>query len=314
MVSSICEPLNYSSAHEFWDAVIALKSSNKCLTFDEIAAFAYDHNRWFFMTKCVPARAVIAGIESDARAQLTKDLGAQALRDRLAPEDLEVFGTASIEIMNPNVPTFHDLHLKSRILNETMSATLNSYLPDYVRLEGFELMYCTNADGWGVEQLCNRCNRLSPSLIIIETTAKDVFGAFLSTEISPLSNEPKGDGRCFIFRLSGNDPQCFKWVETNEQGVSTFSHNQFFVVTKDYISIGAHDATASNAIRLGESLQYVTLGPSDTYGNAGPIIDVSAYKRSSESVPVADIEVICGRQSVMRSGAAPHVPEKNTSS
>lgn len=310
LVCDICDPLTYTTADSFWDAVIALKDTDKCLTFEEIAAYAYDYNRWFFMTKCVPARAIIAGMESDARTNLIKELGAPALKERLAKEDLDVYGTAEIEIMNPNVPIFHDLHLKSRILNEAMSATLNSYMADSVRLEGFELMYCTNADGWGIEQMSNRCKNLSPCLLIIETTAKDVFGAFLSTEITPLSTQPKGDGRCFIFRLSGDEPKCYKWVEANEQGVSTFSHSQFFVATRDYISIGAHDATATNAIRIDEALQYATLGPSDTYGNSGAIIDLSGYK--SDTVAIADVEVLCGRQSVMRSGAAPHAASSDT--
>ena len=302
-------PANYSSGDKYWDALVQNKSE-KCPPFFELCNFANDIGKGFFTRKCVPARAVIGKMENAARIELTERLGANGLKAPLDhPYSRSSVDAAANEASAKLVPMAHDLHLKSQLLDSTMSSTLQSYFERSVSLEGFELMYATHADGWNLTTLYNRIEKLSPCVLLIQATNGAVFGAFISTEISPPSTSPKGDGRCFIFRLNGSSPQCFRWSSATPSGQTYASHHQYFVAAREFFSVGADNATASNAFRLDESMHNCELGFSDTYENRVTLVPEHS---GNGSIDVAEVEILCGRASVLRCGRAPHIIEPKT--
>ena len=122
--------------------------------------------------------------------------------------------------------------------------------------------------------------------------------------MSPPSTSPKGDGRCFIFRLNGPEPKCYRWSSATPSGHTHASHHQYFVAAREFLSVGFDNATATSAIRLDESMHTCSCGFSDTYENRSSLVPEHT---GLNDINVAEVEILCGRASVLRSGKAPHI-------
>jgi hypothetical protein len=298
--STTVNPDSFKSGDAYWAALLQNKT-NKCPSFYDLCNFANDIGKGFLSKKCVPARATIGKMENAARIFLTAELGTalKAVLSHPYSETDEVTTTSNSKL----VPLAHDLHLKSQLLDTEMSKTLQSYFEKSVNLEGFELMFATHADGWHLGTLYQRIEKLSPCVLLIQSTEGAVFGAFLSTEVTPSPN-PKGDGRCFIFRLNGPNPVCHRWSSATPAGHTHASHHQYFVPAREFLSVGADTTTATSAIRLDESMAKCDCGTSDTYENRVSLVPEHI---GMGDINVAEVEVLCGRASVLRSGKAPHI-------
>lgn len=297
------DPTRFSSGDTYWDALMKNKT-DRCPHFYDICNFANDIGKGFFNRKCVPARAVIGKLENAARVELSTRLGAGLKAPLNHPYSKSTTDTGAVGATSRLVPLAHDLHLKSQLLDADMSKTLQSYFEKSVSLEGFELMFATHADGWNLGSLYHRIEKLNPCVLLIQSTEGAVFGAFLSTDVTPPSPNPKGDGRCFIFRLNGPNPKCYRWSSATPSGQTLASHHQYFVAARDFFSVGADSKTATCAIRLDESMHTCSCGFSDTYENR---ISLVPEHEGIGDINVAEVEILCGRASVLRSGKAPHV-------
>ena len=106
--------------------------------------------------------------------------------------------------------------------------------------------------------------------------------------ISPPSQEVRGDGRTFVFRLDGEDSAAYRWSGTTSSTTDTDTDctsnntgsnktrselekestvNQFVVAGHDYLAVGAGQALGSNALRIDADLASCYAGPSDTFAN-----------------------------------------------
>ena len=300
-----CNPASFSTGQEYWDQLRANRTDpTKCPSFYEICSFAHDAKKFFFQTKCVPPRATIAKIEEEAKSILMERLGSE-FRAKLPKTDLTETAieiSDSTDRISISLPESLELHEKSTILDQKMSKLLESYLPQTMHLEGFELIFGTHTDGWGLQQMYHRCVRLSPCILLIQTEDGAVFGAYLSTEITPPHPNPKGDGRCFVFRLNGPEAKQYLWCSSNEEGNTFASHHQYFVSSAEYLSVGSDMQHATNAIRLSSDLHTVVCVTSDTYRNKR-----LAGTSASFDLKVVEVEVLCGRVSVLKSGSSPHM-------
>lgn len=301
--STAVDPTSFKSGEDYWAALISNKA-DRCPSFFDICNFANDIGKGFFANKCVPARAAIGKMENTARAHLATTLGAGLKAPLDHPYSKSRVDAAGLEAAARLVPMAHDLHLKSQLLDAEMSRVLQSFFEKSVSLEGFELMYATHADGWHLGTLYNRIDKLSPCVLLIQSIDGAVFGAFLSAEMGPPSMSPKGDGRCFIFRLNGPSPKCYRWSSATAGGHTHASHHQYFVAAREFISVGYDNQTATSAIRLDESMHMCSCGFSDTYENRTSLVPEHT---GLGDINVAEVEVLCGRASVLRLGKAPHI-------
>jgi hypothetical protein len=112
------------------------------------------------------------------------------------------------------------LHQKSRILDLFMARRLHSYLPSPARMEGFQLKFATYLHGWNLSTLYSLVEGLFPCVLLIKSVEIEaVIGIYLSSTISPPSNNTRGDGSSFCFRLDGPDGACYRWALVNHQYV-----------------------------------------------------------------------------------------------
>jgi hypothetical protein len=123
-----------------------------------------------------------------------------------------------------NISKLLDYHCKTRLLNYIPNNTLNS--------TKFELVFSTYNNGWNIETLYNCTYKRYPCIIIIKSLSQSaIFGAYISTPISPPSDDVKGDGLSFCFRLNGKNPNVYKWSKLNDNNMK---------IDKDSLSVHKH--------------------------------------------------------------------------
>ena len=78
-------------------------------------------------------------------------------------------------------------------------------LPDYVKVRTPELLYCTHTDGFHIMNLYRVCaeykNEYKFTLLIIQTTKQEIFGAFIDDVFKIYSRGYIGTNDCFIFTI-----------------------------------------------------------------------------------------------------------------
>jgi len=179
----------------------------------------------------------------------------------------------------------------SRLLTVPTSDDLYDMLAEPERISQPYLAFATYRDGWSMENFLEKTKDREPVLILIRSLKNSyVIGAFSTSRLSPPSRVVRGDGECFVFRLSGPSSQtavAYKWFHNpvkNKQGHNT--SEQFLVATREYISFGASHEHGTNALRLDGDLLTCSSGPSDTYHN------LSLTPDEDGPFQVRDIEVI----------------------
>ena len=122
-------------------------------------------------------------------------------------------------------------------------------------LEGFGLSYASYLHGWSLETLYSRTAECSPCIILLQTSnPRAVIGMYMSVPISPPSNEVRGNGECFFFRLDGNSPCAYRWEMQKPVSMNAITHVQFAVCSKSFLSFGASDKHGTNALRINQDL------------------------------------------------------------
>lgn len=207
--------------------------------------------------------------------------------------------TSSANVLNANV-----VENVSKLLTPAAGARLRMFLPDIMNLEGFSLAFSTQQDGWSLGTLYAKLEGLSPCLIIIKTLQHDALvAAFITSPISPPSGAVRGDGNCFVCRLDGPEAACYRWVGRNDSVSSmgatspggNFTRSQFSIFRESNIMIGGSEVRGENAIYIDSDLSSCFFGASDTFGNP----QLAPNDANGRSAPVADLEVLCGKRSMM---------------
>jgi hypothetical protein len=183
----------------------------------------------------------------------------------------------------------------SRLIDRNGIQALRLYLGVY-SADDFNLCYSTYRDGWSLDTLYALTAHKAPCIIVLRSLEqRAVLGAFLPVAISPPSQRVRGDGRSFVFRLDGQNAQCYKWTHRSRQHGATgagsvpvtgadasgpetgperddisgeaLAHQQFAVCSINYIIIGGSAVHGTNALRLDSDLRSCFCGPSDTFEN-----------------------------------------------
>lgn len=207
---------------------------------------------------------------------------------------------------------FDSVLLQSRILEPETASILFDYLPKSATLDGLQLAFSTFEHGWDISNLYAHTDSVGPCVLLLRTLkSKAVFGAFISTDISPPSLKIRGTGESFVFRLNGPKRAKYEWSMLNAGGTSQSpSHsyssasnptlNQFAVFARDHIQIGGSATSSTNAIYLDETLHCCSSGPSDTFDNP-PLVEQEEFEDKTKSTFEVDaIEVFATKSGYTR--------------
>lgn len=182
----------------------------------------------------------------------------------------------------------------SSLLSRDEAAMLVEALPESVKNSGFDLKYATHRDGWSLDTLYAKVGTHYPCIVLIRALKCDaVFGAYLSSPLSPPSKASRGDGTCFVFRLNGSKPRVYRWAleghNLSKKQMEDPVLHQFAVCSTEFIMFGGDAAHGTNAIFLDQDLKTCVSGRSDTYDNPSLVSEIKG------SIQVKDLEVLCGR-------------------
>eukprot|EP00602_Paraphysomonas_sp_CaronLab_P002197 CAMPEP_0185029516 /NCGR_PEP_ID=MMETSP1103-20130426/15858_1 /TAXON_ID=36769 /ORGANISM="Paraphysomonas bandaiensis, Strain Caron Lab Isolate" /LENGTH=315 /DNA_ID=CAMNT_0027564291 /DNA_START=1 /DNA_END=948 /DNA_ORIENTATION=+ len=195
------------------------------------------------------------------------------------------------EVQLRRAPSNPGIKLKSvsHLLTKQMSNDLYSMIPETSRVSMPRLVFATYRDGWSMENLLAKTRDLDPVIILIRALkSKVVIGAFSTAILSPPSIRVRGNGECFVFRLS-HPSTAYRW--TYIPSVNKTSQNQFVVSSREYIAFGASAEFGTNALRLDGDLRTCDSGYSDTF-QSDPLAPEEADGGVLGPFEVGDIEII----------------------
>lgn len=232
-----------------------------------------------------------------------------ALGDALhKPLNLKYEETAKTTSIS-NVVSVNSLEGVSKLISASCGARLRMFLPEVMNMEGFQLVFSTQEDGWSLSTLYAKTEGLYPCLLVIKTlTHNAIIGVYITAAISPPSGAVRGDGNSFICRLDGPEAACYRWVgkipantrsTDNPLSSDSFTRSQFGIFLSNSIMIGGSDIKGENAVHLNGDLSSCFFGASDTFGN-GPLAPHDPHGVAM----ISDIEVLCGSRSVNQARAS----------
>jgi hypothetical protein len=158
----------------------------------------------------------------------------------------------------------------SKILDSASATHLKSSLPLIMEHEKFAMVFSTHRDGWNLDTLFKRTINMSPCIIVIKSLQQNgVIGAYIPVPISPPTDSIRGNGTAFVFRLTRDKCDVYKWLSDHDhqQESSSSTSQQFAMFTSEFILIGGSALHGTNAIRIDSELKTCSCGPSDTYHN-----------------------------------------------
>ena len=139
---------------------------------------------------------------------------------------------------------------------------------------------------------------LYPCLLLVKTLLEEsVVGVFITSAISPPSDNIRGDGNCFVCRLDGSNAACYRWIGKSGHRPahqSKFTENQFAIFNKSYVMIGGSEDLAENALFIDADLSTCLFGASDTFGN--PCLATNGL--NGQPAIISAVELFCGAKSI----------------
>lgn len=104
------------------------------------------------------------------------------------------------------------LHGCSRLLTLDMANSLYEMLPETSRIDAPRVVFATYRDGWSMMNLLEKVKDKDPVIIIVRTLrTRAVIGAYSTARLSPPSARVRGNGECFVFRLS-SPAAAYRWT------------------------------------------------------------------------------------------------------
>lgn len=132
---------------------------------------------------------------------------------------------------------------------------LAKWLPMSLKTTKLDLIYSTEIHGRSLAAFYNQCNLYKNTIVLVEAivdSKKTVTIGVFASHAWNTNPSSYGDGECFLFRASPEDPKCFHWTPDFE-GIGDFEsqaiREQFMVAKSDFLAMGAN-AAGTNGIRL----------------------------------------------------------------
>ena len=133
----------------------------------------------------------------------------------------------------------------SSIASTDAWVALWSWIPPQKRTEAIELVFTTKVHGYYLPTLCLKCKEKAPLILAIETQEGDVFGAYLSTGLPDLEENPEqcnkwvGNGETFLFSLVPS-AKMYPWIGRRSETENTDAIPSYFInMSLTSLSIGA---------------------------------------------------------------------------
>lgn len=277
MFKSVIKSGQFQNGSELW-AFIQEQGQTNQINFNTLSNLAFASNM-------APPRTTIETYANEAKVSLGR-----GLREPLHYPSKQAIASPLPINTNFDIST-------SQTLTHNELGLLTSFLPANIQMDEFHLMYATHTHGWDMGTLYDQCNQYANCIILIQAVvSKGIIGCYCPTPISPPSNNVKGDGTCFVFRLDGPHTGCYRWFDHHgKSDISELNANsttlQYIVCNDSGITVGGSKAHATNAIRLDHGLTKCTSGVSDTYGNP-PLIP----EEKKQPYDVLHVEIFCKKQ------------------
>lgn len=153
----------------------------------------------------------------------------------------------------------------NNLLNHSLQLKIKLHMPPRYKFSDKEwkLLYSTQFHNRGVCTFQYRAKQHSPTLLLVEDSHKQVFGAFVTGDWTLRGGSYCGTGESFVFSVS---PEfvVYPWTRSNDY---------FNISRQDWIAVGG----GSNfAIWLDEHLSKGSSGSCDTFGNT-TVLSSSEY-------------------------------------
>lgn len=114
----------------------------------------------------------------------------------------------------------------SKLLDVESAKNLNSYIPEEYGFDGYQLAYATYKHGWNLEVMYHMTEDMWPCILLIKSLQQGVlFGAYISTPISPPSPNVVGNGLTFCFKLNGSNPNKYVWGHGRDSQRNTMANS-----------------------------------------------------------------------------------------
>jgi hypothetical protein len=281
----------YSTGIIFWEAI-----RSRChtrLNFNDLAAYAFNLSG----NRSAPPPSSLSLLSltdplipispRSFLAMFTHGLKRQTLQ-LIEGQGRSFLGTRASDPLNLGYITTQGLvntfDPASKILDSASATHLKSSLPLIMEHEKFALVFSTHRDGWNLDTLFKRTLNMSPCIIVIKSLQQNgIVGAYIPVPISPPTDSIRGNGTAFVFRLTRDKCDAFKWLQDYDQSLSSrasgdsedcrnrssgsATSQQFAMFTSEFILIGGSALHGTNAIRIDSELKTCSCGPSDTYHN-----------------------------------------------
>ena len=133
------------------------------------------------------------------------------------------------------------------------------FLPEIMRIRIPKVVYKASEDGYNLVNIYNKCDQYtesySISIILVESTQGEIFGAFVDAIPSQNSNKFVGTTDAFVFTLH---PSVNKYPATN-------LNQQIVLFADNYFAVGFGDE--GPALRVDDKLKQGRTYKSETFGN-----------------------------------------------
>jgi len=227
-------------------------------------------------------------------------------------------GSSNREMFKILGTSAEDTQSLPHVLSPPLMDSLFNFLPDHLSQNNFWLKFSLVRDGASLDILKRYCRAATHTVLAIETTNGEVFGAFTSAPWH-LNNKYFGTGEAFLWRMrhSRNTPVHSLFEQAKlESEIDMFPYNG----SNDYIQLCTHDKLALGGgntlllkedsaviegepldapvvlledgiygfgLALDENLLHGTTSPSATFGNANLLNNSD----SGETFDVLNLEV-----------------------
>mmetsp|Transcript_2265 Transcript_2265/g.3143 ORF Transcript_2265/g.3143 Transcript_2265/m.3143 type:complete len:377 (+) Transcript_2265:102-1232(+) len=153
----------------------------------------------------------------------------------------------------------------SEILSEKEIQQIEAMvLPEYWQGYNWELMYSVIRDGSMYLQFFESLKHTKPTLIVIQTTCKEVFGGFVTSEWEAQTGY-YGTGECFLWKMERRKD------DGHHEETSFFKYpwtraNSFFMYCQENC-FGMGGGGGHFGFLIGDDMEQGSTGPTATFGN-----------------------------------------------
>ncbi|KAL9654889.1 hypothetical protein ABK040_008680 [Willaertia magna] len=141
------------------------------------------------------------------------------------------------------IPKITNGYKSSFLKEEIHFKLLNISFPLRFKNKNLNLLYSTHDHGYSLLTLYRKIEGFNPIIVFIETTKKEIFGCFISNEVSFTKYDKYyGEGECFIFRYLDIDMEMKNHFLKKENELCGDDEEDFVFLQKEEIE-GHHVTT-----------------------------------------------------------------------